>query len=224
MTVLLMLCMIVTFLAADKVVRTLRAARENRPAPGWGTILSGPPEGVRLALNHSWMRMEKNVAVIGFDEFIARMLGAVESVVVPGVGATVAPGSPDIALAHGSRRIRFASPVAGRILEVNKALLEKPALARSDPYRNGWLLKVAPDEARGGMAGSLTGAAAREWLKDQMSLAKDFLAGVAPRAAFATLPDGGEPAEGALQHCDAAAWKEFERRFTTIHAVKPETT
>jgi glycine cleavage system H protein len=224
MTVLLMLCMIVTFLAADKIVRTLRLAKERRQAVQPGTIVSDPPEGIRLALNHTWMKMEKGVAVIGTDEFLARMLGAVESVMLPDVGATVAPASLDIALAHGNRRLRLASPVAGRILEVNTGVLRDPMLARRDPYRSGWLLKVSPDPGRGITSRSVTGAAAREWLRDQMSLAKEFLAGVTPRASFASLPDGGEPAEGALLHCDAAAWEEFERRFTTIQSQEPATT
>jgi glycine cleavage system H protein len=224
MTVLLMLCMIVTFLAADKIVRKLRAAREVRQAVQPGTIMAEPPEGIRLALNHTWLKMEKGVAVIGTDEFLARMLGAVESVMLPDVGATVTPASLDIALAHGNRRVRLASPVAGRILEVNTGVLQNPLLARGDPYRSGWLLKVSPDPGHGPTSGSLAGAAAREWLRDQMSLAKEFLTGVTPRVSFASLPDGGEPAEGALLHCDAAAWEEFERRFTTIHTTKPATT
>jgi glycine cleavage system H protein len=224
MTVLLMLCMIVTFLAADRIVQKLRAAKEARQAVLPGTILSEPPEGIRLALNHTWMKMEKGVAVIGTDEFLARMLGAVESFMLPDVGATVAPARLNIALAHGGRRVRLASPVAGRILEVNTGVLHNPMLARRDPYGSGWLLKVSPDPARGGASGSLAGAAAREWLRDQMSLAKEFLTGVAPRTSFASLPDGGEPTEGALLHCDAAAWEEFERRFTTIHTEKPATT
>jgi glycine cleavage system H protein len=168
--------------------------------------------------------MEKGVAVIGTDEFLARMLGAVESFMLPDVGATVAPATMDIALAHGNRRVRLASPVAGRILEVNNALLHNPMLARRDPYGSGWLLKVRPDPAQGATPCSFTGEAAREWLRDQMSLAKEFLTGVAPRTSFASLPDGGEVAEGALLHCDAGAWAEFERRFTLIQAPEPVTT
>jgi glycine cleavage system H protein len=224
MTVLLMLSMIVTFLAADIIVRKMRAVKEERLAVQPGSIMSGPPEGIRLALNHTWMRMEKGVAVIGTDEFLARMLGAVESFMLPDVGATVAPATLDIALAHGDRRLRLASPVAGRILEVNTGMLHNPALARRDPYGSGWLLKVHPDPSQGDACGSLSGAAAREWLRDQMSLAKEFLTGIAPRTSFASLPDGGELAEGALLHCDAVAWAEFERRFTTIHAPEPVTT
>lgn len=224
MTVLLMLSMIVTFLAADMIVRKLRAVREEHRAVQTGAILSGPPEGIRLALNHTWMRMEKGVAVIGTDEFLGRMLGVVESLVLPDVGARVAPASLDITLAHGDRRVRLASPVAGRILEVNTGVLHNPMLARRDPYGSGWLLKVSPDPAHGVAPGSLTGAAAREWLRDQMFKAKEFLSGVAPRTSFASLPDGGELAEGALLHCDAGTWAEFERRFTTIHASEPVTT
>ena len=224
MTVLLMLTMIVTFLAADVVVRKLRTVREERRAVQPGTILGEPPEGIRLALNHTWMKMEKGIAVIGTDEFLARMLGAVESFMLPDVGATVAPASLNIALAHGDRRVRVASPVAGRILEVNTGVIRNPMLARRDPYGSGWLLKVSPDPAQGAASGSLAGAAAREWLRDQMSLAKEFITGAAPRGSFASLPDGGEPAEGALLLCDARAWVEFERRFTTINAPEPVTT
>jgi glycine cleavage system H protein len=224
MTVLLMLCMIVTFLAADKILRTVRAARERRPALDPGAVLSGPPDGVRLALNHTWMKMEKGVAVIGADEFLSRMLGAVESIILPDAGAVVGSATPDIAFAHGGRRIRLASPVGGRILEVNSSVLHNPALARRDPYGSGWLLRISPDPARGTASGSFTGAAAREWLRDQMSLAKEFVTGTVPRGSFASLPDGGELSEGALLSCDAAAWEEFERRFTSITAPEPATT
>jgi len=224
MTVLLMLCMIVTFLAADRIVQKLRLAKAERRSVQPETILGDPPEGIRLALNHTWVKMEKGVAVVGTDEFLSRMLGALESIILPDVGATVAPASPSIALAHGERRVRLASPVAGRILEVNTGLLRNPSLARRDPYRNGWLFRVTPDPSDGLTSGSFTGEAAREWLRAQMSLAKEFLADVAPRASLVSLPDGGEPVEGALQQCDAAAWEEFERRFTRIHAPEPATT
>jgi hypothetical protein len=82
----------------------------------------------------------------------------------------------------------------------------------------------AVDPAQAAAPGSFAGEAARQWLRDQMSLAKEFLTGVAPRTSFASLPDGGEVAEGALLQCDPGAWAEFERRFTSIHAPAPATT
>ncbi len=224
MTVLLMLSMIVMFLAADKAVRLVRAAKERRLAVRPGTMLADPPAGIRIALNHTWMRMEKGVAVIGADEFLARMLGAVESVMLPDTGAVLAPAGRDIAFAHGNRRIRLASPVAGRILEVNTDVLRNPSIARRDPYGGGWLLRISPDPSHDAAAGFFSGEASGRWLREQMSLAKEFLLGAGPRTAFSSLPDGGEPAEGALLGCDAAAWAEFERRFTTINAEEHATT
>jgi glycine cleavage system H protein len=221
MTVLLMLCMIVTFLAADKIVRTVRVARERRLTERAGSALAAPPEGISLALNHTWMSTERNVAVIGTDEFLARMLGAVDAFVLPHPGTIVAPGSPDITLERGGRKVRLASPVAGRILEVNTGVLRDPALARRDPYGSGWLLKVSPDPARRSALALLQGPAARRWLSEQMSLAKEFLSVTHSGASPAMLQDGGEVSEGALMHCESAAWVEFERRFLTLSA--PET-
>ena len=218
MTVLLMLCMIVTFLAADKIVRTVRVAKARRQAGVPSGAMFHPPEGISLALNHTWMKMEKGVAVIGMDEFLARMLGAVESVLLPGVGAAVAPANAEISLSSGGRKIRLASPVEGRVMEVNTDVLSNPAAAHRDPYGGGWLFKVSPS-VRVPVSGSLSGAAAGEWLRTQMDLAKEFLtsaSGGRRGAMITTLPDGGTPADGALKHCDAAAWEEFERRFTTI--------
>jgi glycine cleavage system H protein len=162
--------------------------------------------------------MEKGVAVIGMDEFLARMLGAVESVLLPVVGAAVAPAKAEISLSSGTRKIRLASPVEGRVMEVNTGVLSNPAIARRDPYGSGWFFKVSP-AVRVPVSGSLAGAAAGEWLRTQMDLAKEFLtsaSGGRSGALITTLPDGGTPADGALMHCDAAAWEEFERRFTTI--------
>ena len=218
MTVILMLCMIVTFLAADRFVQRSRAARALREAEG-RALPAGPPAGTRLAPNHTWVKVEKDAVLVGVDEFIARIAGAFTAVMLPDAGAHLSGAGPAFALAHGERRLRFASPVQGRILEVNRGLLDNPALAHNDPYGGGWLLKVAPE--RHTSTGGLTGDSARAWLGAQIAAAREFLTGAAGGAAFASLPDGGELADGALVHCDAGVWAEFERRFTSLAATSP---
>jgi len=219
MTVILMLCMIVTFLAADHFVQKAREARALR-AVRERALPAGPPAGVWLAPNHTWVKEEKECVLVGVDEFIARIAGAVESVMLPDAGAHVSPANPAFALAHGARHLRFASPVKGRILEVNRGLMGNPSLARLDPYGGGWLLKIAP-EHRQASAGGFTGESARAWLGSQVAAAREFLTGAAGVPAFASLPDGGELADGALLHCDAAVWREFESRFATIDVPVP---
>jgi len=218
MTVILMLCMIVTFLAVDRIVQKVRAAR----APGMAGARALPgalPAGVWLAPNHTWVKEEKDAVVVGVDEFIARLAGAVSSVVLPETGAHVSGAQPAFALAHGERRLRFASPVPGRILEVNRKLLDDPAPARLDPYGGGWLMKIAPE--RRPSAGPLAGESARAWIASQIAAAREFLTGAPGAPAFASLPDGGQLADGALLHCSAEVWREFERRFTAPGAAVP---
>jgi len=218
MTVILMLCMIVTFLAADRIVQKSRAARALRAA-GARTLPAAPPAGVWLAPNHTWVKEQKDAVVVGVDDFIARLAGAVSSVMLPDAGAHVTGTQHAFALVDGDRRLRFASPVSGRILEVNRKLMENPAQARLDPYGGGWLMKIAPE--RRPVKGVLAGEKAGAWLASQVDAARAFLTGAQGAPAFATLPDGGELADGALLHCSADVWREFERRFTSSGTAVP---
>ena len=218
MTVILMLCMIVTFLAVDRVVQKSRSARALQAAERL-SLPAGPPSGVWLAPNHTWVKEEKDAVLVGVDEFIARIAGAVSSVILPDDGAHVSGTNVAFALAHGTRQLRFASPVAGRVIEVNRGLLDNPAPARMDPYGGGWLLKVAPE--RRPAPGPLTGENARAWLMSQIAAAREFLTGAPGAEPLASLPDGGELAEGALLHCDAEVWAEFERRFASTGDTLP---
>lgn len=222
MTVLLVLCTIVIFLATDHLVQRARLSKAAQPALEREENRFRIPEGVSLASNHMWMRIDEGVATVGLDEFLGRMLGAVESVVLPGVGVTVEPPTPHIALRDRDRGIRLASPVAGRILEVNTGVLRHPATAHRDPYGSGWLMKIAVSE-RPSSGRGLYGAAARRWLNEQTAHAKDFFTSRIPSAQLATLQDGGDLVDGVLKQCDRPAWEEFERRFVSLERSQPIT-
>ncbi len=226
MTVLLVLCTLVIFLIADYAVQKTRLARAAAEVKSWDAerIPFALPAGIALAPNHLWLKVEQGVATIGLDGFLGRMLGTVESVVLPDVGATVTPVTANIALCDGDRSVQLAAPVVGQILEVNSGVLKDPALARRDPYGAGWLMKVRTDRRSRSASRILTGTAAAGWLRDQTALAKEFLAGVMPAPQLATLQDGGVPAEGVLQQCDAHVWKKFEQRFAVLDSSDRPTT
>lgn len=226
MTVLLVLCTLVIFLIADYAVQKARLAQAAAEVKSWDAerIPFALPAGITLASNHLWLKVEQGVATIGLDGFLGRMLGTVESVMLPNVGATVTPVTVNIALCDGDRSVQLAAPVVGQILEVNPAVLKDPALARRDPYGTGWLMKVRTDGRSPSAARILSGTAAAAWLREQTEQAKEFLAGVMPAPQLATLQDGGVPAEGVLQQCDARVWKKFEQRFAVLeHSDRPTT-
>lgn len=226
MTVLLVLCTLVIFLIADYAVQKVRLARASAEVKSWDAerIPFAFPAGIALAPNHLWMKIEHGVATIGCDGFLGRMLGTVESVVLPGVGAAVAPATANIGLRDRDRSVQFAAPVMGQILEVNPGVLKDPGLTRRDPYGAGWLMKVRTNRRSTVPAHTVSGAAAAEWLRSQTALAKEFLAGVMPAPQLATLQDGGVPTEGVLQQCDAQVWKKFEQRFAVLDRSDRPTT
>jgi glycine cleavage system H protein len=226
MTVLLVLCTLVIFLIADYAVQKARLARAAADVKSWDAerIPFALPAGVALAPNHLWLKVEQGVATIGLDGFLGRMLGTVEAVMMPEVGATVTPVTLNIALCDRDRSVQLASPVVGQILELNPGVLKDPALARRDPYGAGWLMKVRTDRRARVAAHIVEGNAAAAWLREQTAQVKEFLAGVMPAPALATLQDGGVPAEGVLQQCDARVWKKFEQRFAVLERPDRPTT
>ncbi len=214
MTVLLMITMAIAFLTVDFFVQRRREA-----------LLAveqahqiGLPAGIALAANHTWLREEQHgVWTLGLDEFLARLTGAVEDILLPQTGATVAPATAGVTLRDGAKRLSLAIPVNGRIVEVNQAVLRNPALARTDPYGSGWLMRIRPERASLASLKSRQGRDASEWLRSQAELARQFFVERIPQPAYATMLDGGQLADGILKEMDAELWKEFQKTFTDLH-------
>ena len=225
MTVLLVLFTLIAFLTADYFVQRTRAAREREAAQETVPGMTEIPADAAIANNHTWI---KNVGagafVIGIDEFLGRMIGAAERILLPREGAAVGPWLPAITVSARTNRLNLGAPLAGRVVSVNYAVLENPALARKDPYGSGWLLRVEADARQPLLPKSLKGGAAASWLKEQLDLAKQFFAGLPHAGAVGVSQDGGSLVEGVLRNYDEMIWKEFERRFATLSEPSVQAT
>jgi glycine cleavage system H protein len=212
MTVLLVLFTLILFLVADHVVQKARLAREERLADSGQRPILEFPAGFELAVNHTWVsRKRDGSAVVGLDEFLSRLVGTVEKIILPGAGAKMVSSAIGITLRDGNRQISLALPVQGRVVEVNHAVLKDPGLATSDPYGRGWLVRVDPRSKNSSAMKLVDTARASEWLKEQVSLAKEFLAARMPEPAL--MQDGGLPVNGLLKCFDAPVWQEFQKSF-----------
>jgi glycine cleavage system H protein len=223
MTVLLILFTLILFLTADHFVQKTRLARARQLAGESVSSIAMSsaqlPGGISLALNHTWLREEeRGIVTIGVDEFISRLVGAVEDIALPQNGAVIAPAFSSITLRDGMRQLEMASPISGRVVEVNQKVIRDPALARKDPYGDGWLVKIRPDRSNGARISTNTGEDAIAWLRAQGDRAKKFFVDHAPQPSLATMYDGGMPAEGVLKHFDAEVWREFQTAFAEIRS------
>lgn len=100
------------------------------------------PENLRYTKDHEWVRLEGNIATIGITDFAQSELGDIVFVEIETVGKSL-----EAEAVFGSvEAVKTVSdlflPVAGTINEVNPALANAPELVNSDPYGEGWMVKM----------------------------------------------------------------------------------
>lgn len=99
------------------------------------------PDDLRYARTHEWVR-EGDPATIGISQFAQDELGDLVFVDLPNVGRTLGAGESFGSVESVKTVSDLYAPVAGEVVEVNAAVVEKPELVNSDPYGEGWLIRL----------------------------------------------------------------------------------
>jgi glycine cleavage system H protein len=100
------------------------------------------PAELQYTTSHEWIKIEGDTATVGISDYAQDALGDVVYVELPEVGATYEAGQPFGAVESVKAASDLNLPVAGEIIEVNQPLLDQPELLNSDPYGDGWLVKI----------------------------------------------------------------------------------
>jgi len=105
------------------------------------------PDDLRYTADHEWVRRDGDEIVVGITDFAQDSLGDVVYVAVPEVGSTVA-AHESIAEVESTKSVsEIYAPLAGEVTAVNDALADRPELVNTDPYGDGWMFRVRPDDA-----------------------------------------------------------------------------
>lgn len=102
------------------------------------------PENLKYTNEHEWIRLDGEIAYVGITDYAQDQLGDIVFVDVPSEGETLAAGEVFGTIEVVKTISDLFLPVSGEIIEVNAALEENPELVNSDPYGEGWLVKVKP--------------------------------------------------------------------------------
>ena len=104
------------------------------------------PNELKYTSDHEWVKMEGSDFVIGITDHAQDSLGDVTFVELPEIGARF----EDKAVFGVVESVKAASdlymPVTGEVIEVNDSLNDSPENVNSDPYGNGWMIKIRPDQ------------------------------------------------------------------------------
>jgi len=115
------------------------------------------PADLKYAKSHEWLHLAGEFATVGITDHAQQELTDVVFVELPAVGRKVKAGEACAVVESVKTASDIYSPVSGEVVEVNKAVVDNPALTNTDPYGTGWFFKLKL--ANASEAGALLSAA-----------------------------------------------------------------
>jgi glycine cleavage system H protein len=108
--------------------------------------MANVPAELRYTKEHEWARHDGDLIVIGITDHAQDALGDVVYVEFAEVGERLAAHKPFVVESVKAASDLFA-PLSGEVVEVNSALFDNPEVINSDPYGEGWLIKLRPSDS-----------------------------------------------------------------------------
>ena len=104
------------------------------------------PDGLRYTSEHEWVRAEGGKLRVGITDYAQDALGDVVFVQLPEPGATFEAGNALGEVESTKSVSDVYAPLTGRVVEVNAELVDAPQRLNEDPYGEGWLCILEPDD------------------------------------------------------------------------------
>ncbi|MEO5673969.1 MAG: glycine cleavage system protein GcvH [Chitinophagales bacterium] len=105
------------------------------------------PSELKYTKDHEWMRIDGNIGTVGITDFAQSELGDIVYVDIPLINQSL--GKEQV---FGSvEAVKTVSdlfiPVSGKVTQINSVLNDTPELVNSDPYGEGWMVKISIEKA-----------------------------------------------------------------------------
>ena len=102
------------------------------------------PAELKYTKDHEWIRLEGDIAYIGITEFAQRELGDIVYIDISSAGNEVSKDAVFGTVEAVKTVSDLFMPVTGTVVEVNPLLDSQPELVNTDPYGDGWMVKIMP--------------------------------------------------------------------------------
>ena len=222
MVALFVILTIVVCVMADSIVQWAKAKKEagaqapNRLVSAYAFEDVSAPAGVFLDPGHTWMHLtHSGTAHVGVDGFAQKVMGRIDGVELPAVGAEVRRGDKLFAIRQGDRTAVFNAPIDGVVKAVDEALARHPEAINADPYAMGWICSLSPKNLAANLKRLRVAEEAKSWLKREVERFQEFFAArpLENMALGQVLQDGGQPTGGVLELMDDETWNLFADQF-----------
>jgi len=106
------------------------------------------PNDLLYAKSHEWLRLDKVSGTVGITDHAQSELSDVVYVELPKPGRKVAAGEVIATVESVKAASDIYAPVGGEVTEANPALSSDPGLVNREPYGQGWLFRLKPDQPK----------------------------------------------------------------------------
>ena len=104
------------------------------------------PVALKYTQEHEWIKIEGDIAVVGITDFAQGELGDIVFVEVESIGKNIAKDGVFGTVEAVKTVSDLFLPVSGEVIEFNTALNNNPELINTDPYGDGWVIKMKPSD------------------------------------------------------------------------------
>ncbi len=104
------------------------------------------PNDIKYTKDHEWVKLEGEIARIGITDFAQGELGDIVYIDVDSEGESLGAGDVFGSVEAVKTVSDLFMPISGEIIAFNEALEDTPELVNSDPYGEGWIIKVKMDD------------------------------------------------------------------------------
>jgi glycine cleavage system H protein len=100
------------------------------------------PERLKYTATHEWVLLEEQIAKVGITDYAQRQLGDIVYVDMPDIGLVFERESNAGEIESVKAVGEIIMPLSGEVIEINEKVIESPELVNSDPFGDGWIIKI----------------------------------------------------------------------------------
>ncbi len=174
------------------------------------------PRNLHYHRNHLWAKRDNEGQVrIGFDDFARKLLGNIHRIDMLTFNIKKLGEKETRTIIQGwdvysnGKSARILAPIQGRVKRINEELGHKTATIAEDPYGEGWLCTIVPEETTDLWADTITDDEVEVWMKDEVKRLRLY----ASQHVGTTLMDGGELVEDLVEKLTENEWHQLLETF-----------
>tara|TARA_B100001113_G_scaffold280489_1_gene235299 strand:- start:502 stop:885 length:384 start_codon:yes stop_codon:yes gene_type:complete len=99
----------------------------------------------KFTKDHEWLNLQEDLSIVGITDYAQSQLGDIVFVEMPQVSTKIATSESFGAIEAVKTVADLFAPVSGEVIEINDNLDSNPDLVNSDPYGEGWIVKLKID-------------------------------------------------------------------------------